>query len=145
MTKFNNIVLALSGLALFYVSTMRLIDPSAATFLKTFLADPQNALTTEMASEIRGIGANMVLAGIVAFLGIFIPRFKVPAFVSLSALFAGVVLGRAVSSIVDGPPDEALFMPVTHEAILAAANVFCLVYILITERKSADGASTPTS
>ena len=136
MNMFKNAVLALSGLALFYVSTMRLFDPSAATFLKTFLAGAGNTLTVEMASEIRGIGAGMVLTGIVAFLGIFLPRFKVPAFVSLSVLFVGVVIGRAVSAVVDGVPDESLFMPVTHEAVLAAVNLFCLAYILIKERKS---------
>lgn len=104
--------------------------------MKTYLADSGNELTVEMASEVRGIGAGMILTGIVAFLGIFIPRFKLPAFVSLSVFFFGVVLGRAVSSIVDGVPDEILFMPVTLEAILAAVNVFCLAHILIAERKS---------
>lgn len=143
MKSFYNIVLALSGLALFYVSTMRLIDPSAASFLKTYLADTGNTLTIEMASEIRGIGAEMVLSGIVAFLGIFMPRFKVTAFVVLSVLFVGVVLGRSVSWVVDGAPDESLFMPLTHEAMLAALNVFCLAYILIRERKSTGKRSIP--
>lgn len=122
---------------------MRLIVPSAATFLNTFLADTGNTLTIEMASEIRGIGANMVLAGIVAFFGIFIPRFKLPAFVGLSVLLVGVVLGRVVSSIVDGVPDETLFMPATHGAVLAAVNVFCLVYILKTERNSQNNRTAP--
>ncbi len=145
MNKFSNTVLALSGLALFYVCTMRLIDPSAASFLKTYFADSSNVLTIEMASEIRGIGAGMVLTGIVAFLGIFIPRLKVTAFVVLSVLFVGIVLGRAVSSIVDGVPDESLFMPVTHETILAVVNVFCLAYILIMEQKSQGDRSVPAS
>ncbi|MDA4847174.1 DUF4345 domain-containing protein [Hoeflea poritis] len=136
MKSFYNIVLALSGLALFYVSTMRFIDPSAASFLKTHLADDGNVLTIEMMSEIRGIGAEMVLSGIVAFLGIFMPRFRVTAFVVLSVLFVGIVLGRSVSWVADGVPDESLFMPLTHEAILAAVNVFCLAYILIKERNS---------
>ena len=145
MKTFSNIVLALSGLALFYVCTMRLIDPSAAVFLHTYFADASNALTIEMASEIRGIGAEMLLGGIVAFVGIFMPRFKVTAFVVLCVMFGGVVLGRSVSLIVDGVPDASLERPATHEAILAALNVFCLTYILIMERKSLGKRSAPAN
>ena len=39
MKTFHNIVLALSGLALFYMSTMRFFDPSAVVFLQS-IADP---------------------------------------------------------------------------------------------------------
>ncbi len=131
MNTFNNIVLALSGLALFYVCTMRLMDPSAAVFLQTYLEGSGQTITTEMASEIRGIGAEMVLGGIVAFLGIFIARFQVTSFVVLSVIFVGIVLGRSVSLVVDVIPDESLLRPTTVEAVLAGLNVFCLAYILI--------------
>lgn len=133
MKALINTVLALSGLALFYVSTMRLIDPSAAAFLKTFFSEAKNTMTVEMASEMRGIGVEMVLAGLVALLGIFMPRFRLAAFVLLSTLFVGIVLGRAISWVVDGVPDASLFIPWTFETILAALNVFCLAYILIRE------------
>lgn len=144
MKTFDNVVLALSGLALFYVCTMRLIDPSEAVFLRTYL-EIGNTLNIEMASEIRGIGAEMLLAGIVAFLGIFIPRLKVTSFVVLSVLFVGVVLGRSVSLVVDGMPDESLLRPATIEMILAALNVFCLTYILTKEWKTQGERSAPAS
>lgn len=134
MKAFSNITLAVSGIALFYLSTMRLIDPSAATFLKTYLADAENVLTTEMASEFRGAGAGMVLAGITAFFAIFVPRLKVAAFFVLSVLFAGVVLGRSVSWVVDGVPDASFVMVLTHEAMFAVANLFCLAAILVNDR-----------
>ncbi len=143
MKTFNSVVLVLSGSALFYVCTMRLIDPSTAVFLQTYL-ESGNTLSTEMASEIRGIGAEMLLAGAVAFLGVFLPRFRATSFVVLSVLFVGVVLGRSVSLVVDGMPDESLLRPAIVEMILAALNVFCLTYILIKERTSpGEVLSTP--
>lgn len=145
LKTFSNIILAVSGIALFYVSTMRLIDPSAATFLKTYLANTGNALTTEMSSEFRGAGAGMVLSGITAILAIFIPRLKVAAFFVLSVLFGGVVLGRAVSWVVDGVPDASLFMVLTHEAIFAVANLFCLAAILVNERTTRSELPAPAS
>ncbi len=144
MKTFNNVVLALSGLALFYVCTKRLVDPSAAVFLQAYL-ETGNTLNSEMASEIRGIGAEMLLAGIVAFLGVFMPRFKLTAFVVLSVLFVGVILGRSVSLVVDGMPDESLLRPATIEMILAALNVFCLTCILIKEWKTQGERSAPAS
>eukprot|EP00435_Cladocopium_sp_Y103_P079119 s1_g2858.t1 len=89
-----------------------------------------------MASEIRGIGAEMLLAGVVAFFGVFLPRFRATSFVVLSVLFVGIVLGRSVGLAVDGMPDESLLRPAIVETILAALNVFCLTYILIAERTS---------
>ena len=141
MRTFNNIVLALSGLALFYMCTMRLIDPSAVVFLQ----GTGNAPTIEMANEIRGMGAEILLGGIVAFLGIFMPRFKFAAFVVLSVMFVGVVLGRSVSFFVDGVPDENIFRAWHHQAILAALNVSCLAYILIKERDSRGTRSAPAN
>jgi len=135
MKTFSNIVLGLSGLALFYMCTMRLIDPSAVVFLQS-LESTADVLTIEMASEIRGMGAELLLGGIVAFLGIFVPRFKVTALVVLSVMFVGVVLGRSVSLVFDGVPDANIFRAWNHQAILAALNVFCLAYILIKERKT---------
>ena len=145
MKNLSNVILAVSGIALFYVSSMRLFDPSAATFLKTYLADAGNALTTEMASEFRGAGAGMVLSGIIALLAIFVPRLKVAAFFVLSVLFAGVVLGRAVSWVVDGVPDESLFMVLTLEAMFAVANLTCLAVILVNDRTTWPALPTRSS
>ena len=121
--------------------------PSAAVFLKTYFETAGNTLDRhiELANEIRGLGASMLLAGIVAFLGIFMPRFKVTAFVVLSVMFAGVVLGRSVSLVVDGVPDASLLRPAIVEAILAVLNIFCLAYILIKERKSQSERSVPAN
>lgn len=136
MKILSNVVLAVSGIALFYVSTMRFIDPSAATFLKTYLADAGNALTIEMASEFRGTGAGMVLSGTTALLAIFVPRLKMAAFIVLSVLFGGIVLGRAVSWVVDGVPDASLCVVLTLEATFALANLACLAAILVNEQKT---------
>ena len=139
MRSFTNVVLALSGLALFYACTMRLIDPSAVVFLQ----GSGNAPTIEMANEIRGMGAGMLLAGIVALLGIFMPRLKVTTFVIFSVMFVGMVSGRSVSLVLDGVPDENIFRALYFETILAVLNVSCLAYILIKDRESQGKRSAP--
>ena len=139
MRSFSNVVLALSGLALFYACTMRLIDPSAVVFLQ----GTGNAPTVEMANEIRGIGAEMLLGGIVAFVGILIPRFRMTSFVLLSVIFVGMVLGRSVSWVVDGVPDANISRALQHEAILAVLNVSCLAYLLIKDRETQGRSSAP--
>lgn len=137
MKTFNNVVLVLSGLALLYACTMRLINPSAAVFLQTYFESAGNTLDRhiELANEIRGLGASMLLAGIVALLGIFMPRFQVTSFVVVCVMFVGVILGRSVSLVVDGVPDADLLRPAIVEGILAALNVFCLASILIKEQR----------
>jgi len=134
MNKFSSIVLTLSGLALLYACTMRLMSPSSALFLQTHLQSTGNVLNIELANEIRGLGASMLLAGIAAFVGIFMPRFRITAFVVVSVIFAGVVLGRSVSLVVDGMPDTSLLRPIIVEGILAALNLYCLAHSLINER-----------
>ena len=161
MTLFNNIVLALSGLALLYMSTMRLFDPSAVVFLQG-IADTSGILTIEMANEIRAMGAENVLGGIVAFLGIAIKRFRLSssmsspvtslagkcphrrmprwcwmftAFAVLSVMFVGASLGRSVSLVVDGVPDKNIFRAFHHQALLGALNVLCLIFLLREGKK----------
>lgn len=143
MKKFDTFVLALSGLALVYACTMRLIDPSTAVFLQTYFETAGNSLDThiELANEIRGLGASMLLAGMVAFLGIVMPRFRVTSFVVVCVIFVGVALGRSVSLVVDGVPDASLLRPAITEAILAALNLFCLANALIKERRSQGAGS----
>ncbi|WP_419913716.1 DUF4345 domain-containing protein [Hoeflea sp.] len=138
MKIINNIVLALSGLALIHACTMRLINPSAAVFLQSYFETAGNTLDRhiELASEIRGLGASMLLAGVVAFLGIVKPRFRLTSFVVVSVIFVGVVLGRSISLVADGVPDASLLRPAVIEGILAALNVVCLVRTFVEERKT---------
>ena len=138
MKIFQIVVLVLSGLALFYASSMRLINPSEAVFLQTYFEAPENSLETniDLVSEIRGVGAVMLLGGVVALIGVIRVDFRVTSFVVATVIFGGVVLGRALSLFIDGIPNADLIRAATAEMVLTTLNVFCLISILIQDHKA---------
>ncbi|MEL6804279.1 MAG: DUF4345 domain-containing protein [Bacteroidota bacterium] len=129
MKIFQIVVLVLSGLALFYACSMRLIKPSGAVFLQSYFEDPANSLEShvDLANEIRGVGAVMLLGGLIALLGAFRPDFQQTAFVVTTLIFAGVILGRSISWIFDGAPPVNLIRAAIAEAVLAVLNAYCMV------------------
>lgn len=138
MRVFETVVLVLSGLALFYASSSRLINPAEAVFLQTYLANPVNSLANDidLVNEIRGGGAVMLLAGMVVFLGTVKADFRLTSFVVATVILGGVVFGRALSLFIDGMPNEALTRVAIVEGVLGAFNIVCLVNILIKGQKS---------
>ena len=129
MKTFHIVVLALSGLALFYASTMRLFNPTEAVFLQTFFEHSGNSLDihTDLVNEIRGVGAVMLLGGFVALLGTIRADFRSAAFVVLTVILGGVVLGRSYSFFIDGIPHANLIRAAIAEGVLGGLNVFCLL------------------
>lgn len=125
MEIFSIIVLALSGFALFYASSMRLIYPRKANFLQIYLTKPENELEkdVDLINEIRGIGAVMFLGGIIILLGIVMPELRISAYIVAIVLLFGVVLGRLVSFGVDGRPNSAIVKASFIEATLGGLNV----------------------
>ena len=121
-------MLALSGLALFYACSMRLIDPSGAVFLQSYFENPGNSLDLhlDLVNEIRGVGAVMLLGGIVAFLGIARTDLRQSAFLVLVVIFGGVILGRSISILLDGMPSQDVIRAAVAEGVLAVGNVFGL-------------------
>ncbi len=132
MNNFKTIVLVLSGLALLYASSSRLINPTDAVFLQSFFENPENSLETaiDLVNEIRGIGAVLFLGGIVALFGALRTDFSPTSFVVTTVIFGGIVLGRAVSFFGDGIPHPDLMRVAMIEAIIGALNIFCLANIL---------------
>ena len=138
MKKFKMTVLILSGLALFYASASRLIDPSAAIFLQTFFENPENSLETaiDLTNEIRGVGAVMLLGGFVALIGTIRADFRQTSFVVTTVIFGGVILGRLFSFFVDGVPHQELLRVAMIEGALALLSLICLVNILTRSQAS---------
>lgn len=132
MKIFKIVVLVLSGLALFYASSSRLINPAGAVFLQTFFENPANSLesATDLINEIRGVGAVMFLGGVVALLGAIKTDFRQTSFVVTAVIFGGVVIGRSLSFFIDGNPSQDLIRVAVIEGVLAVLNVFCLVNIV---------------
>lgn len=140
MKTLNIVVLSLSGLALFYACSMRLINPAGAVFLQSYFENPVNRLEThiDLVNEIRGVGAVMLLGGFIAFLGTMRVGFRQTAFVVLTVIFGGVVLGRSVSLFIDGMPNQGLIRAAIVEGVLAGLNVYCLVNSLLRSYKETD-------
>ncbi len=136
MKIFQVVILVLLGLALLYACSSRLINPANAVFLETYLANPANSLETDidLVNEIRGVGAVMLLGAIVAFLGAIREDFRFTAFVVITVIFGGVVLGRSLSFFIDGIPNENLMRAAIIEIALGLLNVFCLIRIMMTGR-----------
>ena len=136
MNIFKIVVLALSGLALFYASSTRLINPTEAVFLQTYLENPENSLEVDidLVNEIRGVGAVMFLGGIIAFLGTIRADFRLTSFVVATVIFGGVVLGRSLSLFIDGIPNENLIRAATAEGVLGTLNIFCLINTFLMRR-----------
>ncbi|MEM0995494.1 MAG: DUF4345 domain-containing protein [Bacteroidota bacterium] len=129
MEIFEIVALSLSGLALFYASSMRLFRPVSAQFLLTYHAKPNNDLKqdTDLVNEIRGIGAVMFLGGIAILLGTVLPELRPGSFLVAVVIYVGVVTGRLVSLVLDAPPSAKVVRATLAELLLGGLNVFCLV------------------
>lgn len=138
MKIFKIVVLSLSGLALFYASSTRLINPTEAIFLQIYFANPANSLATgvDLANEVRGVGAVMLLGGITAVFGSIRADLRRTSFVVTTVIFGGVVLGRLLSLFLDGLPSQNLIGAAVVEGVLGVLNILGLGSVLLTEHKS---------
>ena len=123
------IALTLSGLALFYASSMRLVNPSKANFLQTYVTKSENKLAedVDLLNEIRGVGAVMLLGGIVILLGTIMPALRLGSFLVAVVIFLGVVFGRLISFGLDGRPNKDVIKGTFAEIVISALNIYCLV------------------
>ncbi|MCI4667473.1 MAG: DUF4345 domain-containing protein [Bacteroidia bacterium] len=132
MEIFQIVVLSFSGLALVYACSMRLINPAKAVFLQSYFEDPANNLDMHigLVNEIRGVGAVMLMAGIIAEIGIISSDFRIASFTITTLILSGVVFGRLTSLVLDGIPHKNLIRVIVAEGVLAALNAVCLINIL---------------
>ena len=133
MEIINIVVLSLSGILLIYAGTMRLIKPLNSLCLKNYLDNPQIILEykLDIFNEMRGAGTSTSFGGIVILLGIIIAELSLASFVVAIVIFLGHALGRLVSLRLDGKPNKQLAQGLISELVLGAANVFCLVNMLV--------------
>lgn len=121
------VVLSLSSLLLTFVGLMRLSNP-----IKTYLKNSGITLTNDvnLLNEMRGVSSVMLLGGILIGLGILIPSLTLSSFLIACLIFLGFVIGRLISSAVDGKPNKQLAQGIIFELVLGGANLFCLIQIL---------------
>ena len=127
MEILNIIVLTLSGLLLFLVGTLRLIDP-----IKNYSKNSGITLTNDenLLNEIRGISSLMLIGGIIILLGIKISSLTNISYSVAILIFIGFLFGRIISIFIDGKPNKLIINGIISEAILGGLNIFCLVNAL---------------
>ena len=118
------VILALSGLMLFFVGVMRLSNPINA-YLKNSGIKLENDVN--LLNEMRGVSAVMLCGGIVILLGIIFPKLTFTSFAIAALIFLGFLVGRLVSMGVDGKPNKQITQGILFELALGAANVFGLM------------------
>lgn len=118
------ITLSLSGLLLFFVGTMRLLNP-----IKTYLKNSGIKLNndTDLLNEMRGVSAVMLSGAVVILLGTVIPPLSFTSLMIAALLFLGFAIGRLLSLAMDGKPNKMIAQGLIFELVLGTANVFCLL------------------
>ena len=127
MEIFKIVILSLSGLMLTFVGAMRLTNP-IKTYSKNSGINLENDVN--LLNEIRGVSSIMLCAGIIILLGIIIPGLTPTSFVVASLVFLGFVIGRIISTAVDGKPNKQITQGIMFELVLGAANIFGIINTL---------------
>jgi len=127
MEIFKIVILSLSGLLLFFVGTMRLINP-----IKTYLKNSGIKLENDvnLLNEMRGVSSVMLFGGIIILLGTIIPKLTITSFVVATLILIGFAIGRLLSFGLDGKPNKLIVQGLISELVLGTANICCLVNIL---------------
>lgn len=128
MEILNIVTLSISGLLLLTVGTLRLINP-----IKNYLKNSGIKLEKEvnLLNEVRGVSSVMMCGGILILLGIIIPKITTASFVVATLIFLGFAIGRLLSIRLDGKPNKLIVQGLISELVLGAANIFCLVNVLV--------------
>ena len=124
MEIFKIVILSLSGLLLAGVGAMRVLNP-----IKTYLNGSGIKLENEvnLLNEMRGVGAVMLLTGVVSLLGTFMPALTLTSHAFALLVFLGFAIGRMLSVGLDGKPNKLIIQGLVTELVLGGANAVCLV------------------
>ena len=113
---------------LLYGGTSRISNP-----IKTYLKNSGIKLENEVnvLSEARGVSSVMLFSGIIILLGTIVPELTITSFIVAILILLGFAFGRSLSIALDGKPNKLLIQGLITEIVLGAANIFCLVNMLI--------------
>jgi hypothetical protein len=122
------VTLSISGLLLLYGGTSRISNP-----IKIYLKNSGIKLENEVnvLSEARGVSSVMLFSGIIMLLGTIVPELTITSFVVATLILLGFAFGRSLSIALDGKPNKLLIQGLITEIVLGAANIFCLVNMLV--------------
>jgi hypothetical protein len=124
----NIVTLSISGLLLLIVGTLRISNP-----IKNYSRNSGIKLENEvnLLNEVRGVSSVMLFGGIIILLGTIVPELTITSFVVAILILLGFAIGRLLSIGLDGKPNKLIVRGLFSELVLGAANIFCLVNILV--------------
>jgi hypothetical protein len=124
----NILTLSISGLLLLMVGILRISNP-----IKNYSKNSGIKLENEvnLLNEVRGVSSVMLFGGIIILLGTIIPMLTITSFVVAILILLGFAIGRLLSIVLDGKPNKLIVQGLISELVLGAANIFCLVTILV--------------
>ncbi len=122
------VTLSLSGLLLTLVGISRLSNP-----IKTYQKSSGITINNDvnLLNEVKGVGALMMLGGLLTLLGILVSQFTFTSHVIAALIFIGFAIGRLVSMGTDGKPNKQIVQGLIFELVLGPANAFCIAYTLM--------------
>jgi hypothetical protein len=128
MEIINIVTLSISGLLLLTVGTLRISNP-----IKNYSKNSGIKLENEvnLLNEVRGVSSVMLFGGIIILLGTIVPELTITSFVVAILILLGFAIGRLLSIGLDGKPNKLIAQGLISELVLGAANIYCLVTILV--------------
>jgi hypothetical protein len=122
------VTLSISGLLLLTAGTLRISNP-----IKNYSKNSGIKIENEvnLLNEVRGVSSVMLFGGIIILLGTIIPALTITSFVVAILILLGFAIGRLLSIGLDGKPNKLIVQGLISELVLGAANIFCLVTILV--------------
>lgn len=111
-------VLGASALVLVGAGLGGVLAPAA--FYESY--DIAVADAANLSSELRAVGATLVLAGLATVAGAVWVRWTLPSAIVGAVVLLGYASGRTVSLVLDGVPTEALLAAGVIEVVLGAAS-----------------------
>ncbi|WP_375750613.1 DUF4345 domain-containing protein [Vibrio sp. HN007] len=116
MSKFQKIILGLSGFIAFIIGSSIALTPLAfyAGYGITLDSDPN------LLSELRAPGANLAALGAVIVSGLFIKSLEKSAIAIALVIFLAFPIGRVVGIVADGVPSESVLLALAIEIVMGA-------------------------
>jgi len=127
MEIFNIITLSLSGLLLFFVGTMRLMNPIKAYSKNSGITLDKNA---DLLNEMRGVSSVMLFGGLLILSGILFSEITFASHIIAILLFFGFAIGRIASISADGKPNKMIIQGLIFELVFGTMNTVCILVVL---------------
>lgn len=128
MEIFKIVMLCITGPFLMMVGLSRLANP-----IKNYSKNSGIELGNDVniLNEMRGVGAVMLCAGAIIFLGVFLSQLMLTSFIVALLIFLGFALGRLISFGADGKPNKLIVKGLAFEIVFGLANAVALISIFM--------------